>query len=269
MVNIKTAISFIKDHGDDIEKARMKCILVGGSAQVEIAEKLAEMQHSDGGFSYWIKDISTVFDTVYVLSWLDDLAMRSGNVVERAFEFLISHQQQDGGWDEVEAIRGLDTPTFLVPGEINTRVFITAYAAHWFVRFGRAEPPEARGCPMEFLKAHQVPSGLIMDDLQTTWDSLVLFSYHPGLNSELYEKTFKVIQKKFTPDTWKGSNLTYLLCCLRDVGLPIKHPFVNLCIDELIQKQQPAGNWDSEYGEEYATSTTIEAIRVLKHYKVV
>ena len=79
----------------------------------------------------------------------------------------------------------------------------------------------------------------------------------------------EVIEKKFSSERTKGSDIAYLLCCLRDAGLTAYHPFVNLCTDELIQKQQEDGSWESEYGEDYYTNATIEALRVLKHYKVI
>jgi hypothetical protein len=56
---------------------------------------------------------------------------------------------------------------------------------------------------------------------------------------------------------------------LRDAGLDAFHPMVNLSTDELIQKQQEDGSWESEYGEEYSVGATIEALRVLKHYNLV
>ncbi len=269
MVNIKKAITYVKAHGDEIEKNRLNCIFLGKPAPKAVQKELKKLQNPDGGFSYWVKEFSTVFDTIYILTWMDDLLIREGDIIEHAFDFLITNQQSDGGWDEVNDLENSVEALDFKHGEIDTRVFLTAYCAHWFVRFGRAEPPEAKGCPMEFLKEYRAASGLILDDLQATWDSLVLFSYHPGRKSELFNDTLDVIEKKFSPDNWEGAKLAYLLCCLRDSGLDAYHPFVNLCIDELIQKQQNNGSWVSEYGEEFATDTTIGALRVLKHYNVV
>ena len=269
MVKVIKAIDYVKEHGDTIEKNRLNCILLNTPATTSIKNKLKKMQNPDGGFSYWTKEFSTVSDTIYILSWLDDLQIHTGKIVDYAFDFLISHQQPDGGWDEVGAMEDAGKSSDIIPGEVETRAFLTAYCAHWFVRFGRAEPPEARGCPMEFLKTCRKPSGLILDDLQATWDSLVLFSFYPGATSQLFNDTLEVIEKKFSPDTWKGSKVAYLLCCLRDSGLEAYHPFVNLCTDELIQKQQEDGSWESEYGAKHATDATISALRVLKHYNVV
>ena len=99
MVNIQNAISFVKENGDEIEKTRMKCILIGEGAPNDILTELSKIQNPDGGFSYWTKGFSTVFDTIYVLSWLDDLQEQKGEIVDNAFNFLISKQHSDGGWD--------------------------------------------------------------------------------------------------------------------------------------------------------------------------
>lgn len=269
VVNLEKAVTYVQAKGDIIERARLACILWGKPPQNAVLQKLAEMQNPDGGLPYWIKDFSTVCDTVYVLTWFDDISSRRGSLVEHAINFLLKHQKEDGGWDEVERVKETNPPPFLIPGKINTRVWLTAYCAHWFVRFGYAEPPEAKGCPVKFLLAYRETSGRLVGYLRATWDALVLFSYHPGPNSEVFKQTLEVIEKEFSPEKWEGSYLAWLLCCLRDAGLPAHHPFVHRCLDELIKKQRPDGSWESEDGEEYAANATIEASRVIQHYDVI
>jgi hypothetical protein len=269
MVNIRKAIEFVKGHGDEISKNRLNCLILGVPALKSMQDKLMQMQNPDGGFSYWVQGVSTMADTVYILSWLDDFQLRTGEIVDRAFDFIMANQQIDGGWNEVQASDGSVKSPDIIPTDVDSRVFITAFCAHWFVRFGRAGPLEAKNSPLEFIIACRRPSGLILDDLQATWDSLVMFSHRPGRKSELFKETLDVMEKLFSPENMKGSKLAYLLTCLRDAGLEAYHPFVNLCTDELMQKQREDGSWDSEYGEKYTTDATIEAIRVLKHYKVI
>lgn len=161
------------------------------------------MQNPDGGFAYWVKDFSTVCDAVYILKWLDDLSLRREPLVKRAISFLLSQQKEDGGWDEVERVRETNPPPFLMPGEINTRVWLTADCAHWLVRLGYAEPPEAKGCPVKFLLAHREPSGRLVGYLRATWDALVLFAYYPGPDSDVFKQTLEIIDKEFTPEKWE------------------------------------------------------------------
>jgi hypothetical protein len=269
MIDTERAIAFVQAKGDVIEQARLASILLGKAPQTSTLQKLDGMHNPDGGFAYWIKDFSTVCDTVYVLTWLDDLSLRSGTLADRAFDFLLRHQKADGGWDELERVKDTNPPEFLLPGKVETRIWLTAYCAHWFVRFDRAEPPGARGCPVDFLLAHREPSGRLRGYLRATWDALVLFYYHPGPDSEVFQQTLKVIEKEFTPEKWEGSYLAWLLCCLRDARLPADCSFVGLCLDELVKKQRSDGSWESEDGEQFAANATIEALRVLKHYEVI
>ncbi len=276
MVELEKAIAYVQAHGDTIEQGRLASVLWGKPPQELVLEKLAEMQNPDGGFTCFIKDFSTVCDTVYVLIWFDDLSLHSSPLVECACSFLLLNQKDDGGWDEIERVKEVDAPPFLAPGEIATRVWLTAYCAHWLVRFGYAEHPKVRGCPGRFLEALREPSGRLAGtskDMRAMWDWLVLLSHAPGEDSELFRQTLALIEEgfsdRYSPERWEGSYLAWLLCCLRDAGLRADHHFVRRCLAELVKKQRADGSWDSEDGEKYASNATVEALRVLKHCGVV
>jgi len=272
LANLDKAVDYVRAKGDVIEQARLASILWRKQPEEAVLQKLTEMQNMDGGFSYWVKGFSTVCDTVYVLIWFDDLSLRRLPQVERAIDFLLMHQKEDGGWDELERVKEANVPSFLVPGKITTRVWLTAYCAHWFVRLGYAEHPKAKGCQGEFLLAHREPSGRLIGtvkDMRAMWDWLVFLSYFPGSDSEIFKQTLTVIEQEFYPEKWEGSYLAWLTCCLRDAGLPAHHHFVRRCLDELVKKQRLDGSWDSEDGEAFAANATIEALRVIKHYGVI
>lgn len=269
MVDLEKAIAYVQAKGDIIEQARLASILWGKPLEKAALQKLAEMQNPDGGFSYWVKGFSTVCDTVYILIWLDELSLQRKPLAKRAINFLFKQQKEDGGWDEVERVKEANPPPFLKPGEISTRIWLTAHCAHWLVRFGYAEHPKAKGCPAEFLLAHKEPSGRLVGcskDLRAMWDWLVLLAYYPGPDSEIFKQTLTIIEKEFSPEKWEGSYLAWLMFCFRDAGLRVNYPFVKRCLNELVKKQRPDGSWDSEDGEAFAVHATIEALCVIKHY---
>lgn len=265
-MNIEKAIAFVTARGDPIQIGRMSSVLWGQRQSSSAMKRLYGMQDEDGGYSMEKGGLSTVCTTVNVMSWLDDLRIRSGPLVDRAVEFLKQHQKNDGGWDEVEAIKKTNPPPFLVPGEIQTRVWLTACCAHWLMRFGCIEPPGSKGCPVDFLLKHRERSGLLKGYLRATWDSLVLFSYRPGSDSSEFGETLRAIDASFAPSEWEGSNLAWLLTCLKDAELPNDHPLVRRALEELAQKQRTDGSWSSEDGEKLAVSATVDALRVLKYY---
>jgi len=240
VVNVEKAAAYVQAAGDAVERARLASILRGEPPSEEALCALSRMQNADGGFSYWLPDrtISTVCDTAYVLAWFDDLSMRSGPLVDGAVRFLFENQRPDGGWDEVEGVRRLDPPEFQTPGETRTRVWLTAYCAHWLMRFGHAESPQCRGCPVDFLLAHQEPSGRLAGYLRATWDALPVFSRYPRGNSRPFELALAATETEFSPQEWEGSYLAWLLLCLRDAGLPASHSLVTRSLDRLVE---PAG----------------------------
>lgn len=269
MVSIDKAVSYVQSHGDAIEKARLVSILYQKPCPESVFERLAKLQFADGGFSYWLpgRSVSTVCDTTYMLTWFDDLSIHSGEMLDRAIDFIFRNQRPDGGWDEVEAIKELNPPGWLTPGRLETRVWLTAYCAHWLMRFGYAESTKAKACPADFLMARQEPSGRLAGYLRATWDALVLFAYHPGKESEAFRQALAVTETECMAEEWNAGYLFWLLRCLRDADLEASHPLVNRSIAALESKQQPDGSWQPEQGEEdYEVQATLEALRLLKDY---
>ena len=266
MVDVKHAESFVKKKGDKVQQARLESILQQKRPPRLVLRSIEEMRKSDGGFAFWDDDISSITSTLNILVWIDDLSVKRGTLVDNTFEFLLGHQQEDGGWDELQAVRNLEVPTFMTPGDIDTRVWLTACCAHWFVCFDRAEPPGAKGCPVRFLEHHIEPSGLLRGYLRASWDALVIFGYHPGVESELFANTVTAIEYNFTPEAWDGSVIAWLLRALRDAGLKTNHELVNRSLNLLEAKQLFDGSWGSEDGEEYSVWATVDALRVLKDF---
>jgi len=267
LIDLEKTSAFIKGLDDEILTARMSAIFENREPSRQVLEKIELLRKSDGGFAFWEQDVSSIMSTLNVVGWLDDFSLRTGSLVERTFDFLLKHQQEDGGWDEIEGVRGLDPPPYMMPGELNTRTWLTACCAHWFIRFGRAEPPGAKGCPAEFLMRHMEPSGLISGYLYASWDALVMFNYHPGPESEEFRKLFSGVQRQYRPTEYDAADFAWLLRCLRDIGLNNNDDFVSRAIDALESTQEPNGSWISDEGEEFIGITTLDVIRVLHDFE--
>jgi len=122
MLDVQAAESFIRRRRDTVQQARLESILRQKRAPRAVLSKLEDMRKSDGGFAFWNDDISSITSTLNILGWADDLLVKEGALVDKTFEFLLGHQQEDGGWDEIEAVRNLSAPPFMAPGKIDTRV---------------------------------------------------------------------------------------------------------------------------------------------------
>lgn len=226
-------------------------------------------RQGDGGFAYWIREVSNVCDTAFVLQWFDDLKVYRGPIVDPACRFLLDCQQEDGGWDEVEAVWSLNPPQWMIPGRIETRVWLTAFCAHVLIRFGYAEAP-GTSCPTDFLLAHCDETGRLAGYLRATWIALPMLGFYPGPDSEPFRRALTVVEANYSPD-WEGGYLAWLLRYLHDAGLSIDHPLVVRGLADLERKQRADGSWEPEEGEgeEHAVSTTIQALRAMKGYGLI
>ena len=213
-----------------------------------------------------MRGTSNVCDTAFVLQWFDDLNVHRGPLVDPACRFLLDRQQEDGGWDEVEPVRALNPPEWMIPGRIDTRVWLTAYCAHVLIRFGHAEAQGTR-CPADFLLAHCDEAGRLAGYLRATWIAVPMLAFYPGPDSEPFRRALAVVEASFSPD-WAGAYLAWLARCLRDAGVPAGQPPAARCLADLERKQRPDGSWGPEEGEgeEHAVDATVAALRALKTY---
>lgn len=267
LFDLEKASAFVESLGDEILNARLRSVLENKKPGKQALNRIEQMRKSDGGFAFWEQDVSSITSTLNVVGWFDDFSLREDPLVERTFDFLLKHQREDRGWDEIEGVRDLDPPPFMMPGELNTRTWLTACCAHWFIRFGRAEPPGAKGCPAEFLMQHLETSGLISGYLYASWDALVMFNYHPGPESEEFTKLLTGVRKRFRPTEHDGADLAWLLRCLRDIRLGKEDALVSSAISALESLQETDGSWVSGEGEIFTGLATIDAIRVLHDFQ--
>ena len=265
-MDVEKAIVYVQSQGDTVDRARLAAVLWDEPPPEAVLQELASLQKSDGGFAYWIPAVSNVCDTAFILQWFDDLKEYRGPIVDSACRFLLDREQEDGGWDEVEAVRMLNPPEWMIPGRIETRVWLTAYCAHVLIRFGHAETPGTY-CPTDFLLAHRDKSGKLAGYLRATWIALPMLAFYPGRDSEPFQQALTVVEANYSPD-WEGSYLAWLLRCLQDAGLPVDHALVSRCLADLERKQRPDGSWRPEQGEgeEHAVNATVAALRALKDY---
>jgi hypothetical protein len=266
VIDLEKASTFVKGLKDEILSARLRAILENRKPSESALNKIKDMRKSDGGFAFWEQDVSSITTTLNILGWFDDFSLREGAIVDKTFDFLVEHQLGDGGWDEIEGVGGLEPPPFMVPGEINTRTWLTACCAHWFIRFGRAEPPGSKGCPAEFLMMHVKSSGLVMGYLYASWDALVMFNYHPGPDSEVFRNLLSGVRERFNQEEHDAADLAWLLRSLRDIGLDDTDDLVSRIIKALEGLQKPDGSWVSGDGESFTGMTTVDVIRVLSDF---
>lgn len=262
-LEVEQAIAYVQSQGNAVERARLAAILWDEPPPPAALRALAGLQKPDGGFAYWVPEVSNICDTAFVLQWFDDLHVYRGPIVDAACRFLLDRQQRDGGWDEVGAVRAWNPPSWLIPGRVETRTWLTAFCAHVLIRFGYAEAEGSR-CPSDFLLAHCDQRGRLAGYLRATWLALPMLAFHPGRGSRPFQQALAVVEASYSPG-WAGAYLAWLLRCLQDAGLEADHPLVARSLDDLGRAQRSDGSWQPEpgEGEEHAVGATLAALREL------
>jgi len=96
-MDTEKAIAYVQAHGNAVERARLAAILWDEPPPEAALRELAALQKPDGGFAYWVPEVSNVCDTAFVLQWFDDLKVYRGAIVDPACRFLLD-RQAGGRW---------------------------------------------------------------------------------------------------------------------------------------------------------------------------
>ncbi len=266
-MDIHQSVAYIEDNGTELEIARIRYLLYGQKPDAEVVQPLLKLQNGDGGFPFdrVQGNLSTVDATLYALWWMDELGLLTSPPADRALDYLLAAQREDGGWDEDASAAQYDLPPWIQPGDLPTRLYLSAYAAYWIgVRYGSMHPAFRKA--LEFLRGHQKDTGYFRGYLHTTWIAAGAFLMAQPQYREVVEKSLQALMNKPLED-WEASQIAWALDCLGRGGLDESHPFVEKSLTELIERNRPDGSWSSEDGEGFAAGATIAALKVLRRFR--
>lgn len=263
-MNIDKAIDFLRLKGTDLERARAEWIINRVKPADDLIQPFLELQCPDGGFPFgWEKgNLSAVNSTLSAIWHLDELGLSGSTHAERAFGYLLLVQKDDGGWDEDPAIAHYALPPYITPGDLRTRLYLSAYASYWLALKHHFEDPKFREA-LYFLVSHQEDSGRFFGFRHTTWIAVSAFALAGRPYAKIVSKGLKYLMEK-PLDEWADSQLAWALECLGRAGLPKAHPFISDCLAELAQRQKPDGTWISEDGEAFTARATLSAVKAFK-----
>jgi len=268
-MNAQKAISFIRENGTALEKYRLGYLL-GEEKSSELSLRyLGKLQNVDGGFPYNSEKgkESSVNVTSGNLSLLIELGLGESDVCKQNLEYLLNIQGEDGSWDENKAIDQYNPPFWDAPGDLKTKMWLTANISNDLIKLGY-EKSQALTKATEFLLKNRDEEGKFAGFLHSTWIAVGVFGQSEGADSEIVKKALEVIDQNLSRMEDGASDFIWCLECCYAAGISKEESVVKKCINRVIELQRENGAWTSIDGERYTVSTTFSALRVLKMYRV-
>ena len=268
-MDIQKAISFVEKNGTALEKYRLR-FLLGKKENDEIPlQYLRSLQNEDGGFPYDSEKgkLSCVNHTSNYLALMVELGLGSSSVCKKTTEYLFRIQGKDGSWSENEAIKQYNPPFWDMPSDLKTTMWLTANIANYLVQLGHSKSQAVQRAT-RFLLKNRDKEGRFAGFLHFTWISIGVFGQLKGSESDVVKKALKVMDENVEKLRDGAGDFAWCLECFHVAGLTKENSTVKKCIDELVNLQQENGAWLSANGEKFTVSTTINALRVLKNYKL-
>jgi hypothetical protein len=256
---INKAIEFVQKTGNEVELARLHYLLTGEIPASDIIDRVFAGQREDGGWSpFWAKDYSSLDATCFRLAQAEHLgAFNSESSVVRALHFLKQRQSPDGSWEELEEVSEF-APPWAAPGDLASRLYLTANCAFWLAASGRSEEKVANA--VAYLQLQLEMNGSLPGFMQTHWLAGGLWSL-VNQHSKA-ERVFSYLSEKLPG--LPASNLGWLLTTCQVAGVPSDHSLLYTARGLLESQQETDGSWMGDYGSP-DVHTTLEAIRALSH----
>lgn len=268
-MDIQKAISFIEEKGTELEKYRLNYLLAKETDDEVPLGYLRKLQNVDGGFPYNDEKgkLSSVNNTSVNLGLMVELGLVESDVCRKTLDYLVSVQGEDGSWDENRAISQYEPPFWNMPGNLKTKMWLTASILDCLIQLGYRESEAVRK-GTRFLLENRDEQGKFFGFLHSTWVSVGVFGQLEGAGSEIVKKALEVIERNLDRVEDGAGDFIWCLECFYAAGISKDTPTVRRCIDRVIDLQRQNGAWTSGDGEKYSVSTTINALRILKMYNV-
>lgn len=256
-MDLDRAATFVREHGSEVERARLERVLTGKAPPGWIATKLFAGQRRNGGWAPpWAADYSSLDATCYRLAGAEALGFLRSDPVAHAAQFLLFRQRGDGSWEEDESVRD-EAPPRVRPGNESARLYLTANCSYWLALLMSGVPAAARSA--RYLADHLGDADRLSSFLHTQW--LAAGAWYRLGERAVAERVMESLRQEVPRLT--ASHLAWLLTSLSAAGVPQDHPLMRTARQRLAGEQQPAGHWISEDGPQRNVHVTLEAMRAL------
>jgi len=262
------AVGFVRRMGSEEEVERLGCILEGRKPKTRLIEELRRIQNADGGFPLDMEKgkPSTLMDSAVVLVRLEEFNSLQVDIAEKVVGFFFVTQDEDGSWNESGNILQCNPPPWMNPRNIHVKILSTAYTGFWLAKLGYSKHNRIRRA-CDFLINYRKENGCFEGFRHNTWIAASLFTMVYGKRCRVTKEGLRFLAE--TPQNqWAPSQIAWLLWCLSSANFTKNNKFVKHFLSLLSKSQNLDGSFSSEDGREFSISATLEAVKVLKYFKV-
>lgn len=260
MIDRDRARTFVEQHGNEIDRLRLKALL-DRSYPSAVPESLAALQNNDGGFAFGFRSgrPSALASTALALAWLRDLRLIESDHARRAIEFIEQRQTARGIWREGAELQQLNPPPWMDPESAAADVYTTALCASTLVLLSNNDLPADQG--VAWLQTQQGRDGLLQGfKAHSSWLALPAFAAIFGHETRTTRRLVAGLGS-ILDDTWSGSMLASMLQSALDAEYDRRTQLVNRAWVQLEQAQQPDGSFTVDEGDDPVLAT-LQAIDV-------
>ena len=258
MIDFKKAKTFVRQNGNDGERARLDVLLAGKLLSREVVTGLFADQRPDGGWApFWAEDYSSLDATCFRLAQTEQLGIDQADpAVHRALSFLAERQAPDGSWQEDEEVAAI-APPWATPGDLSAALYLTANCGLWLALLSNETARATKAAA--YLELHLRENGQLPGFLHTHWLAGAL--WHKSKKQEAAERVFTYLSERI--GDLAISNLSWLITTLSAAGVAAHHDLVIKAASMLERAQEDDGRWRSEDGPAQDVHATLEALRAL------
>jgi len=265
---LTTAIAFIRDNGDELERARLTGVLGRTRPDPKAARALLGRQLEDGGFPFGMINgrPSAVTATATALQWMVDLRLLPSPHVERAIGFFLMTQRPDGSWDESPAVLKFDPPPHTRPGHPVGRAYCTALAGFWMTRLTGSRHDSvqrAAGYLRSMRNGDRPPHEMLTIAIL----EVATLAMVEGRTADLVKSGVAALAD-VSEEHWDADALAAALAALYAAGFGVDEPVVAWAIPRLLALQRPDGGWSSASGHDHDVDVSLQALSALLAFGV-
>lgn len=261
-VNVRSAVAYVKQHGDKIDHIRLEHFL--GKMSLSEAEKvLTKYQFSNGGWYYeddMTKTLSLGASTLW-LRILLEMELKNTDINKKTAAFIIEHQDPDGSWYELKEKLEKSPQPWLSPDVMDNSLWFTISATVFLVASGFESHPAITKSSDYLLKWWDKNKGF-RATWWPYWGGIAFFARTRGTDSEAFVTCHSYTMKRL--EQYDAFHLGWILDTCRLGSLQASDSLVKASLDRLERLQRPDGAWSSKYGDSYCT---LFALNMLRRYK--